>query len=259
MSKPSPKYVASRPNRGLNLGTRKLGPKRWAYHKPVYMQSPLLIFLRRLFFAGLLMLGIGIIVLFGYRLFVESEARPLMYEVGDTDLPRNHVALVFGAGLRSNGEPSAILRDRVATGVGLYKSGKVDKLLMSGDNSQVDYNEVEAMRKTAVDMGVPDEDIVLDYAGFNTWDSCYRAREVFSLKEATLVTQRFHLPRALNACNYLKVKSIGVIADRSRYNTFNNELREIPALMGNLFRILINDQPRFLGPKVNVDEPQVRP
>jgi SanA protein len=218
----------------------------------------LLAFLRRLGIVALGVFGMGVIILAGYKLLVEADARTLMYEAGDPKLPHNHVALVFGAGLGPNGEPSAILDDRVATAVELYKAGKVDKLLMTGDNGDVDYNEVEAMRKAAVAKGVPDRDIVLDYAGFNTWDSCYRAREVFSLKEATLVTQRFHLPRALHACNYLKVKAIGVIADRHAYNTFNNEVREIPALAGNLFRIIINDQPRFLGPKVNVDEPQVR-
>ena len=255
MSK-SHKYVASRPRPNSGLAGR--GPKRWAYHKPVYMQSPLLTFLRRLGMVVLVVLGVGVITLAGYKLLVEADARTLMYEADDPKLPRNHVALVFGAGLRPSGEPSAILEDRVATAADLYKAGKVDKLLMTGDNGDVDYNEVEAMRKAAVARGVPDQDIVLDYAGFNTWDSCYRAREVFSLKEATLVTQRFHLPRALHACNYLKVKAIGVIADRQPYNTFNNEVREIPALMGNLFRIIINDQPRFLGPKVNVDEPQVR-
>ncbi|MDQ3927579.1 MAG: YdcF family protein [Chloroflexota bacterium] len=252
----SHKYVASRSRPSLT--SRRLGPKRWAYHRPVYMQSPLLTFLRRLGIVALVLLGLSALTILGYKLLVEADARTLMYEADDSKLPHNHVALVFGAGLRPNGEPSAMLDDRVATAVGLYKAGKVDKLLMTGDNGDVDYNEVEAMRKAAVRLGVPDRDIVLDYAGFNTWDSCYRAREVFSLKEATLVTQRFHLPRALHACNYLKVKAIGVIADRQPYNTFNNEIREIPALAGNLFRIIINDQPRFLGPKVNVDEPQVR-
>jgi vancomycin permeability regulator SanA len=196
--------------------------------------------------------------LLAYKFLVEADARTLMYQVDDTDLPHNHVALVFGAGIQADGKPSAMLADRIATAADLYKAGKVDKLLMTGDNSEEDYNEVEAMRKAAVNLGVADLDIVLDYAGFNTWDSCYRAREVFTLKEATLVTQRFHLPRALHACNYLKVRAIGVIADRQPYNTFNNEIRELPALMGNMFRIIINDQPRFLGPKVNVDEQQVR-
>src|SRR5205085_5111818 len=127
-------------------------------------------------------------------------------------LPCNHVALVFGAGLKPDGSPSAMLYDRVATAADQYLGNKVDKLLMTGDNSSTDHNEVEAMRKTAVDLGVADEDIVLDYAGFSTYDSCYRARDVFGLNEATLVTQRFHLPRALYTCNRIGVESVGVAA-----------------------------------------------
>jgi vancomycin permeability regulator SanA len=165
---------------------------------------------------------------------------------------------VFGAGLNRAGGPSAMLYDRVATAVNLYFDDKIDKLLMTGDNSAVNYNEVEVMRKTAVDMGIPDEDIVLDYAGFSTWDSCYRARDVFGLSEATLVTQRFHLPRALYACKELGVQAVGVAADIQSYPTAINEARELPALLSTLVKRVTNEKPRFLGPKINVDEPQQR-
>ena len=199
-----------------------------------------------------------IVSTFAYKMWVDVQTADLIYEIDSPTLPQNHVALVFGAGLNRAGGPSAILYDRVATAVDLYNGGKVNKLLMTGDNGEVNYNEVEAMRKTALDLGVPDEDIVLDYAGFNTWDSCYRAREVFSLQSATLVTQRFHLPRALHTCNHLNVKSVGVAADRQAYRTDYNEVREYIALASNAMRMLSNDKPRFLGPKVNVDEKQER-
>jgi vancomycin permeability regulator SanA len=114
------------------------------------------------------------------------------------------------------------------------------------------------MRDTAVSLGVPDRDIVLDYAGFNSWDSCYRAREVFGLQSATLVTQKFHLPRALFGCNHLNVKAVGVIADRQNYPTTYNEAREYLGIAGMAWRILVNDQPRFLGPKVDIDAVQER-
>lgn len=207
---------------------------------------------------ALTLVALGLLGGLSYKLYVTMQTAGLIYSVDDPKLPRNHVALVFGAGLDGDGGPSPMLYDRIATAADLYKSKQVDKLLMTGDNGETNYNEVEAMRKAAVELGVPDRDIVLDYAGFNTWDSCYRAREVFGLKEATLVTQRFHLPRALYACNYLNVKSVGAVADRQPYDTFRNELREFPALISNGLRILINDQPRFLGPKVNIDEPQQR-
>jgi vancomycin permeability regulator SanA len=212
--------------------------------------------LRRLALVTVAAGALTMLVALALRVWVEVQADGKIYQINDRSIPNHHVALVFGAGLNGEGRPSKMLYDRVATAVDLYNNNKVDKLLMTGDNGTPDYNEVEAMRQTAVELGVPDEDIVLDYAGFNTWDSCYRAREVFSLTEATLVTQRFHLPRALYACNHLGVRSVGVVADRSEYSTFYNETRELLALLGTGVRILINDQPRFLGPKVNVDQPQ---
>lgn len=250
------KYVATRP---LPAAPHpRMGPRRWAYHQPVRGRSTFGTIIRRVMIVVIALLSLLLLAFFGYKLWVDNQAQGLTYAYDAPGLPRNHVALVFGAGLNGAGGPSAILYDRVATAADLYKLKKVDKLLMTGDNSEPSYNEVEVMRRTAVSLGVPDKDIVLDYAGFNTWDSCYRAREVFSLKSATLVTQKFHLPRALHSCNYLGVKSVGVAADRQRYDTSNNELRELPALFGNAVRIIFNDQPRYLGSKVDVDKPQER-
>ncbi len=247
------KYVAVRTNA---MPSGEARPHRWAYRRPVHSYGIVVVALRKLSFFALLLGALGLLVGFAYKLYVDAGTAPMIYSVDDAGLPHNHVALVFGAGLNSQGGPSAMLYDRVAAAADLYKSGKVDKLLMSGDNGAVEYNEVEVMRTTALNMGVSYNDIVLDYAGFNTWDSCYRAHEVFGLSEATLVTQRFHLPRALHACRYLKVKAVGVAADRQPYDTFRNELREFPALATNGLRILFDDKPRFLGPKVDVDDPQ---
>ena len=123
------------------------------------------------------------------------------------DVPAERVAIVFGAGLLRDGSAGPVLRDRVETAVQLYQQGKVDKLLMSGDNRFVEYNEPEAMRQYALDLGVPDEDIVLDYAGRRTYDTCYRANAIFQVDSAILVTQSFHLPRALFLCNWFGVES----------------------------------------------------
>ncbi len=254
MSQQKYKYVATRP-----LPTTpqpKMGPRRWAYHQPVRARSTLGTIMRRLMIVAIVLLSLLILAFIVYKLWVDSQAQGLTYSYDAPNLPHNHVGLVFGAGLNASGGPSAILYDRVATAADLYKEKKVDKLLMSGDNSETSYNEVEVMRRTAVGLGVLDKDIVLDYAGFNTWDSCYRAREVFGLKSATLVTQKFHLPRALHSCNYLGVKSIGVSADRQHYNTFDNEVRELPALFANAIRVIVNDRPRYLGDPVDVDQPQ---
>ena len=156
--------------------------------------------------------------------------------------------------------PSAVLYDRVATGVDLYRAGKVAKLLMTGDNSEVDYNEVGAMRQTALELGVPATDIVLDYAGFRTYDSCYRARDVFGLRAATLVTNRFHLPRAIYTCRALGLDVVGVNADRRTYaGTAYWTLREVLALPVAGWWSATNRPPTFLGPAVDVDHPPVQP
>ena len=124
----------------------------------------------------------------------------------------SHVAIVFGAGLRRDGMPSSVLRDRVATASDLYLSGKVGMLLMSGQSP-----EPAAMRDFAIGLGVPDTDILLDNGGLRTYDSCYRAAQTFGIQEAILVTQGFHLPRALYVCNALGVPAQGVAADNYRY------------------------------------------
>ena len=145
------------------------------------------------------------------KLIVLLYAMPRTFAV--LDVPAERVVIVFGAGLLRDGSAGPVLRDRVETAVQLYQQSKVDKLLMSGDNRFVEYNEPEAMRQYALDLGVPDEDIVLDYAGRRTYDTCYRAKHIFQVDSAILVTQAFHLPRALFLCNWFGIESTGVEAD----------------------------------------------
>ena len=164
--------------------------------------------------------------------------------------PKDRVAIVFGAGLRRDGSPSPVLRDRVATAAGLYFSGKVEKLLMSGDNRFIYHNEPGAMREYALALGVPEEDIVLDYAGRRTYDTCYRAKAIFQLDEAILVTQQFHLPRALYTCNKLGLPAVGVPADQLDYLTRSRlfwNLREIPATAVALWEIHVTKPVPVLG------------
>jgi vancomycin permeability regulator SanA len=125
-------------------------------------------------------------------------------------VPRQRVAVVFGAGVRPDGRPSRVLADRVRAAVQLYQQGRVQKLLMTGDNSRDDYNEVAAMQHYAEELGVPAANITLDYAGFSTYESCYRARDIFGVKQAVLVTQHYHLPRAVYTCRHLNVDAVGL-------------------------------------------------
>jgi SanA protein len=166
---------------------------------------------RTILFAG----ALGLLGLFLPRLITTLYAWNRIYL--SKDAPTERVAIVFGAGLQWDGTPTAILRDRVETGASLYFNGKVEKLLMSGDNRVMEYNEPETMRLYALLLGVPDNAIVLDYAGRRTYDTCYRAKAIFGLDSALLVTQKFHLPRALFLCNALGVKALGVEANNRNY------------------------------------------
>jgi SanA protein len=169
--------------------------------------------------------------------------------------PANAVALVLGAGLWRDGTPSPVLYDRVATAVELYRTGAVKKLLLSGDNRFEYYNEPEAMRRLAIGLGVPAEDIVLDYAGRRTYDSCYRARDIFQVSHLTVVTQRFHLDRALYLCNALGLEAVGVVADQQKYRPASTgiwELREVAATVKAWLDInLLQPQP-VLGEKIPI-------
>ena len=131
-------------------------------------------------------------------------------------VPSKRVAIIFGAQVTRRGRLSTMLRDRVATGIDLYQAGKVEYLLMSGDGREVSYNEPAAMRDYALERGVPAEAILIDPAGLRTYDTCYRARDTFGLSDAILVTQEFHLDRALFICNGLGVDAVGVFADYHR-------------------------------------------
>ena len=141
-------------------------------------------------------------------------------------------------------------KDRVSTAAQLYFSGKVQKILMSGDNRFVDYNEPASMQTYALELGVPEEAIVLDYAGRRTYDTCYRAKHIFGLESAILVTQNYHLPRALFTCNGVGLKSIGVAADLRTYHphslTYWN-LRELPATLVALWQVWVSHPLPVMG------------
>lgn len=200
-----------------------------------------------------LTLTLGILVpVCALRGWVHARAAGRIYSsIGA--VPPAPIALVLGAGLRRDGTPTAALYDRVATAVDLYKGGKVKKLLMSGDNRFVNYNEPAAMKNLALQLGVPGEDIVLDYAGRRTYDSCYRAKEIFDVQHAVVVTQRFHLDRALFLCDALGVESVGMVANRRTYASYRWwELREVPATAAAWWDVNIRHPVPVLGEKLPI-------
>jgi SanA protein len=166
------------------------------------------------------------------------------------DVTPQRVAIVFGAGLWRNGSPTPVLQDRIDTAAALYFAGKVEKLLMSGDNRFVYYNEPGAMREYAISLGVPPEDIVLDYAGRRTYDTCYRAKAIFGVEKAILVTQSFHMPRAVYTCNQLGVEATGVVADNRYFRKLSRlywNLRELPAILTAIWDVNIRHPLPVLG------------
>lgn len=188
-------------------------------------------------------------VIFGLpRLITEVSALGKIKTVDTTQGAR--VAIVFGAGLQRDGKPSPVLQDRVSTAVNLYQEGKVEKLLMSGDNRFIDYNEPGAMRAFAMEQGVPQEDIVLDFAGRRTYDTCYRAFHIFGVKNAVLVTQRYHLPRALLTCNAIGIDASGVVADFQYYRKSARAVwyaRELPATLVALVDVWVRHPLPVMG------------
>lgn len=166
------------------------------------------------------------------------------------EAPASRLAIVFGAGLRRDGSPTAVLRDRVETAAALYFSGKVEKILMSGDNSYEYYNEPGSMKEYALSLGVPETAIVMDYAGRRTYDTCYRAKAIFGVEEALLVTQGFHLPRALFLCNALGVDSYGIEANNNSYRGRSLmiwNIREQIATLGAFIDVFVSNPLPVLG------------
>lgn len=203
----------------------------------------------RILFHGIVYLVIGGFFTIGLlRTGILIHGRPKTHL--PSAVPEAPVALVLGAGLNRDGTPGVVLRDRVETAADLYASNKVAKLLMSGDNSSPFYNEPGAMQEYALSLGIPPEDIVLDYAGRRTYDSCYRARAIFGLDQVIVVTQAFHLPRALFLCTAFDLDAFGVAADDANYNRYSYTfwwVREILASGKAYWDVFITQPKPVLG------------
>ncbi len=174
---------------------------------------------------------------------------------GPQDAQAAKVAIVLGAHVYSDGTPSSMLADRLTTAIELYKAGKVQKLLLSGDHGTTTYDEVNAMAEYCRRQGVADEDIFTDHAGFDTYDTMYRARDVFKVTNALVVTQGFHLPRAVYTARTLGLDVTGVVADLRPYpGEWRNSLREWPARVKAFFQLnVLKSEPRYLGPAIPID------
>lgn len=161
--------------------------------------------------------------------------------------------LVLGCQVKDDGVPSHMLEDRLKRGVYLYEAGAAPKLLMSGDHGRTDYNEVGTMKEYAINTGIPSEDIFMDHAGFSTYESLYRAKEVFCAKKIIIVTQKYHLYRALYIAQALGLEAWGVDADyRSYTGQTNREVREVLARVKDFGLSILQPEPTYLGKEIPI-------
>lgn len=161
--------------------------------------------------------------------------------------------IVLGAAVRAGGKPSAMLNDRLLVGIDAYENCVSNRIIMSGDHGRKDYDEVNVMKQFAIDKNVPSEAVFMDHAGFSTYDSMYRAKAVFKAKKVIIISQKYHLYRAVYIAEKLGLDAIGISADLREYRgqEYRN-LREIMARVKDFFKVIIKPEPEYLGEAIPV-------
>lgn len=196
---------------------------------------------------------ISIILVLSINFYVVGIAKNKMIKDNDYSLLKDvDCILILGAGIWGD-KPSPMLQDRLDEGVKLYKEGIASKIIMSGDHGREEYDEVNIMKEYAINKGVPSEDIFMDHAGFSTYESIYRAKEIFDADNIVIVTQEYHLYRALYIAEKLDINAYGVNSDSRKYSgqTFR-ELREILARNKDFINCIIKPKPTYLGELIPV-------
>lgn len=206
---------------------------------------------------GVLVLAIlGAVAVFAIDAHVQTTAGPRIVTADEAAVLGNvDCVLVLGCGVHPDGCPSDMLADRIAQGVALYENGTSPKLLMSGDHGRADYDEVNAMREMAVQAGLPADDVFMDHAGFSTYESMYRAKNVFGCSRVVIATQTYHLYRALYSAHALGVDAIGVASDYRSYGKQTwYDVREIPARTKDFFKALFDVPSTYVGEPISLDQ-----
>jgi SanA protein len=201
---------------------------------------------------GLLLCVFGILFILGLNIYIEKTSNKRIYSDKEK-IPNCYTGLVLGAKVYDDGRLSGILRDRVESALELYRIGKIKRFLLSGDHGRTKYDEVNQMKKYLIKKGVPKEDIFLDHAGFDTYDSAIRAKKVFLADDVIIITQNFHVKRAVYIANSLGLNAYGFIADKHQYGIAKRMyVREKVANVKAFFELLIHKNPRFLGEKISI-------
>jgi len=195
---------------------------------------------------------LGLIVL-GINIYVKTSTKNQIIENEDySNLKDIDCIIILGAGIWGN-SPSPMLQDRLLQGIDLYEKGVSSKVIMSGDHGREEYDEVNVMKQYAIDNGVPSEDIFMDHAGFSSYESIYRAKDIFGVKKIVIVTQKYHLYRALHIANSLGLEAYGVGADPRQYvGAMYREIREILARNKDFVKCLFKPEPTYLGESIPV-------
>lgn len=221
---------------------------------------------KKLILALILLAVLGVAAVFGINSYViHASGDRILYKAssGDSLLQRQAVSqlrekradciLVLGAKVRKDGSPSYMLKDRLDLAIALYREKAAPKLLLSGDHGQVHYDEVNAMKNYAIKQGVPEEDLFLDHAGFSTYDSVYRAGEIFQVQRMIVVTQSYHQYRALYGCKKKGIEAWGAASDQAVYRGQRmRELREIAARDKDFIKWAIEPEPTYLGEAIPI-------
>ena len=195
--------------------------------------------------------GILFVALVNYYILRGTE--PRIFSTPD-EVPASQAVMILGARVYDDGRMSDILNDRFLSALEIYKKGKASKILVSGDHGRKEYDEVNTIKNALLKKGVREEDIFLDHAGFDTYDSLYRAKDIFEVESLIVCTQEFHLPRAVYTGNALGIETYGYKADKQVYlDALRNQIRESLARMKAFLNVTFHSKPRFLGDKIPIE------
>ena len=203
---------------------------------------------------GIIVIIIIVVIVLGINLYVRiSTNKQIIKENDNKELSDVDCIIILGAGIWGD-KPSPMLEDRLLEGIKLYQNNVSDKIIMSGDHGRKEYDEVNIMKNYAIEKGIPSENIFMDHAGFSTYESIYRAKDIFEAKKIVIVTQKYHLYRALYIANQLGVEAYGVGADPRKYvGEIYREIREILARDNDFIKCIFKPEPTYLGDTIPVN------
>ena len=195
---------------------------------------------------------IGLVLVFGINFYVKSKTHFLIF-YSENKIPKNKVGIIFGAGINGD-KPSKYLKDRLDAGIKLFKAKKINKILLSGDNGSDAHDELTVMKIYCFKNGIDTTKIYIDYAGFDTYSTMFRAKNIFKIDKAILITQEYHLNRAIYIGNNLGIESIGFSANQGEYRNYNYvRFREYFSICKSVIDVIRNREPHFLGTEININ------